>query len=65
MTVPNYITESRQFLQNLLNAAVKRALPLHNIAAYLPTPPKPGQGRTIVIGAGKVGASMAQAVEAL
>ena len=65
MTVPNYTTEPRQFLKHLFNAAVKRALPLHNTAAYLPTPPKPGQGRTIVIGAGKAGASMAQAVEAL
>ncbi len=65
MSVPNYTTEPRQFLEHLFNAAVKRALPLHNTAAYLPTPPKPGQGRTIVIGAGKAGASMAQAVEAL
>ncbi len=65
MRVPNYTTEPRQFLEYLFNAAVKRALPLHNTAAYLPTPPKPGKGRTIVIGAGKAGASMAQAVEAL
>ena len=65
MSVPNYTTEPRQFLEHLFNAAVKRALPLHNTAAYLPTPPKPGKGRTIVIGAGKAGASMAQAVEAL
>jgi len=62
---PNPATEPRQFLEHLFNAAVKRALPLHNTAAYLPTPPKPGKGRTIVIGAGKAGASMAQAVEAL
>ena len=65
MIVPNYTTEPRQFLEHLFNAAVKRALPLHNTAAHLPTPPKPGQGRTIVIGAGKAGASMAHAVEAL
>jgi len=65
MSVPDYTTEPRQFLEHLFNAAVKRALPLHNTAAYLPTPPKPGKGRTIVIGAGKAGASMAQAVEAL
>jgi glycerate 2-kinase len=65
MTVPNYTTEPRQFLEYLFDAAVKRALPLHNTAAYLPTPPKPGKGCTIVIGAGKAGASMAQAVEAL
>jgi len=65
MSVPNYTTEPRQFLEHLFNAAVKRALPLHNTADYLPTPPKLGEGRTIVIGAGKAGASMAQAVEAL
>ena len=65
MTVPNYTNEPRQFLEYLFKAAVKRALPLHNTATNLPTPPKPGQGRTIVIGAGKAGASMAQAVEAL
>ena len=46
----------------LYQAAVKRALPLHNTAAYLPKPPK---GRTVVLGAGKAGGAMAQAVEAL
>jgi hydroxypyruvate reductase len=46
----------------LYQAAVKRALPLHNTAAYLPPPPK---GRTVVLGAGKAGGAMAQAVEAL
>jgi hydroxypyruvate reductase len=46
----------------LYQAAVHRALPLHNTAAYLPTPPK---GRTVVLGAGKAGGAMAQAVEAL
>ena len=65
MIVPNYTTEPRQFLEYLFNAAVKRALPLHNTAASLPPPPKAGKGRTVVIGAGKAGASMAQAVEAL
>ncbi len=54
--------EPRQFLEQLYQAAVRRALPLHNTAAQLPTPP---QGRTLVIGAGKAGAAMAQAVEAL
>ena len=54
--------QPRQFLQHLYQAAVQRALPLHNMAAHLPPPPK---GRTIVIGAGKAGGSMAQAVEAL
>ena len=41
---------------------MRRALPLHNTAAFLPPPPR---GRTIVLGAGKAGGSMAQAVEAL
>jgi len=47
-------------LRDLFDAAVKRALPLHNTAAYLPPPPK---GRTIVIGAGKACAAMARALE--
>ena len=58
---PDPATRPRQFLEYLFHAAVTRALPLHNTAAYLPQPPK---GRTIVIGAGKAGGSMAQAVEA-
>lgn len=62
MTAPNPATEPRAFLEHLYLAAVQRALPLHNTAAHLPPPPK---GRTIVIGAGKAGGSMAQAVEAL
>ena len=49
-------------LRHLFDIAVQRALPLHNTAAYLPKPPK---GRTVVLGAGKAGGAMAQAVEAL
>jgi hydroxypyruvate reductase len=56
-------SQPREFLMQLFEAAVKRALPLHNTAAYLPEPPKNG-GRTIVLGAGKAAAAMAQAVEA-
>ena len=52
----------REFLLHLYNVAVTRALPLHNTAASLP---RPRRGRTIVIGAGKAGGAMAQAVEAL
>ncbi|MGZ5847822.1 MAG: glycerate kinase type-2 family protein [Ramlibacter sp.] len=52
----------RAFLEQLYLAAVQRALPLHTLGAFLPPPPK---GRTVVLGAGKAGASMAQAVEAL
>jgi glycerate 2-kinase len=58
----SYITQPNAFLAELYAAAVKRALPLHNTAAYLPAPPK---GRTLVLGAGKAGGAMAQAVEAL
>ncbi len=53
--------QPREFLLALYQAAVQRALPLHNTAAYLPKPPK---GKTIVLGAGKAGGAMAQAVEA-
>ena len=59
---PNPATEPRRFLEYLYQAAVQRALPLHNTAAFLPPPPK---GRTVVLGAGKAGGAMAQAVEAL
>ncbi len=49
-------------LRQLFDAAVQRALPLHTLGAHLPPPPR---GRTVVIGAGKAGGAMAQAVEAL
>ncbi len=62
MTAPDPASQPRQFLEYLYRTAVTRALPLQNTAAFLSTPP---QGRTIVIGAGKAGGSMAQAVEAL
>ena len=45
-------------LQRLFQTAVQSALPAHAMADHLPHPPK---GRTVVIGAGKAGASMAQA----
>ncbi|WP_182345017.1 glycerate kinase type-2 family protein [Comamonas koreensis] len=51
-----------QFLLDLYQRAVQRAQPLHSMAQYLPPPPK---GRTVVLGAGKAGGSMAQALEAL
>jgi hydroxypyruvate reductase len=59
---PNPHTHPRAFLTHLFQTAVRRALPLINTAACLPAPPK---GRTLVLGAGKAGGSMAQAVEAL
>jgi glycerate 2-kinase len=64
--IPDAVTRPREFLEQLYRAAVARALPLENTARYLPQPPTPASGgRTIVIGAGKAGGSMAQAVEAL
>ena len=57
--------QPRQFLDHLFQTAVARALPLANTAQFLPRPPTPKSGgRTIVIGAGKAGGAMAQAVEA-
>ena len=58
MTTP---TDPRELLRHLYDVAVRRALPAHTLAAHLPEPPK---GRTVVIGAGKAGGAMAQAVEA-
>ena len=51
-----------KFLQALFQAAVHRAMPLHSMAEHLPPPPK---GRTLVLGAGKAGAAMVHALEAL
>ena len=53
----------REFLEHLFRVAVKRALPLDNTQRFLPDPPDPKKGRTLVLGAGKAGGSMAQAVE--
>jgi len=52
----------RAFLEHLYRVAVDRALPLSTLGAHLPQPPK---GRTVVLGAGKAGGSMVQALEAL
>ena len=60
--MPNLLHDPRALLRHLYDVAVQRALPLHNTAAHLPAPPK---GRTLVLGAGKAGGAMAQAVEAL
>ncbi len=62
-TIFNPSQQPKAFLRHLFDVAVKRALPLENTAACLPAPPT--SGRTIVIGAGKAGGSMAQAIEAL
>ena len=54
-------TPPRELLANLFTAAVNAAQPEHCIPRFLPEPPK---GRTIVIGAGKASAAMAQALSA-
>jgi hydroxypyruvate reductase len=51
----------RELLLGSFRAAVAEADPLVIVPAHLPRPPK---GRTLVVGAGKAGASMAAAVEA-
>ena len=57
--------DPRALLLALYDAAVQRALPAHNTAAFLPPPPDPRRGRTLVLGAGKAGGAMAVAVDAL
>lgn len=57
--------DPRALLRSLYDAAVQRALPADNTAAYLPAPPDPKKGRTLVLGAGKAGGAMAAAVDAL
>ena len=53
----------RELLRRLFDAAVASAQPDVCVPAHLPEPPAPGQGRVVVIGAGKASAAMARAVE--
>ncbi|WP_457423992.1 glycerate kinase type-2 family protein [Roseateles sp. P5_E7] len=53
--------DPRALLRQLYEVAVASALPGRVLAAHLPPPPK---GRTLVLGAGKAGGAMAQALEA-
>jgi glycerate 2-kinase len=62
MVPPSPHADPRGFLCALYDAAVARALPAQNTAAFLPLPPR---GRTLVLGAGKAGGAMAAAVDAL
>ena len=62
MTIPSPDTAPQDFLAYLYGIAVQRAQPLHSMGTCLPRPPK---GRTVVLGAGKAGGAMAQAVETL
>ena len=57
--------DPRAFLRALYDTAVARALPGEVIGRYLPPAPDPARGRTLVLGAGKAGGSMAAAVDAL
>jgi len=50
----------RDHLLQSFQAAVKAADPRHIVPPHLPNPPK---GRTVVVGAGKAAATMAQAIE--
>ncbi len=52
--------DARSVLLESFAVAVKAADPLHIVPQHLPKPPK---GRTLVVGAGKAAAAMAQAVE--
>ncbi len=62
----NAVQDPRGLLMALYQATVQRALPARNTAAWLPPPPAVHtRGRTLVIGAGKAGGAMAQAVDAL
>ncbi|MDR0226740.1 MAG: glycerate kinase [Burkholderiaceae bacterium] len=61
-TTDQHLTDPQAFLLELYRAAVQSAQPLYSMASCLPAPPK---GRTVVLGAGKAGGSMAQALEAL
>jgi glycerate 2-kinase len=55
------LSDPAVFLRQLFDRAVEVADPMRSLAAYLPDKPK---GRTLVIGAGKASARMAEAVEA-
>ncbi|MCE4558140.1 glycerate kinase type-2 family protein [Roseateles cellulosilyticus] len=56
--------DPRALLRQLYDVAVARALPGRVLASRLPPPPDPARGRTLVVGAGKAGGAMVQALEA-
>jgi hydroxypyruvate reductase len=57
---PQRADRARILLRDLFDTAVEAADPVSRIAAALPAPPR---GRTVVVGAGKASARMAQVVE--
>ena len=58
------IDDPRALLRALYDAAVARALPAQVMQQFLPAPPDPTRGRTLVLGAGKAGGAMAAALDA-
>ena len=56
------MSDPRQILRAMFDAAVAAADPMAVLSRYLPDPPN---GRTIVVGAGKASARMAEALEAV
>lgn len=60
---PNPFEAPQAFLEYLYWVAVRRALPAHTLADFLPEPPR--KGRTLVLGAGKASGAMAHAFDAL
>ena len=60
------LNNPRDLLRHLFDVAVARALPARVLADHLPAlrPLSPLHGRTLVLGAGKAGGAMAQALEA-
>lgn len=54
------MTDPRELLRRMFDAAINAAQPEHCIPRFLPAAPR---GRTIVIGAGKASAAMARALE--
>ena len=55
------VTKQEALLRAMFKAAVEAALPSNAVSRHLPEPPK---GRTLVIGAGKASAAMAESFEA-
>lgn len=54
------MSDPRQLLRQMFDAAIFAAQPEHCIPRFMPQPPR---GRTVVIGAGKASAEMARALE--
>jgi len=54
------VESARALLRRMFDAAVDAAQPARAVPLHLPAPPR---GRTIVVGAGKASAAMAQALE--